>query len=128
MMNIREAINRGFNLLAIGIVGLAGFAFMPEIFLEKDWDDKIDDAMLLVIGLVGIIWYFTKNNRVSRSVLPTALVVAALAVKIMGVIIEHNDPDSLGDDIGGLILFLLATAFIIYQYKKTKKLLSENAQ
>lgn len=122
-MKISETINRGFNLLGASLVALPGFAFVPEIFLEKDWDDKADDIGLLVIGIVGIMWYLTGNNRTGRSITPVVLVILALLVKAAAVFIEFRDKEAVGDDYGALILFVLATLFVIYQYVQTKKLL-----
>lgn len=128
MMNLKASINRGFNLLGTAIVALAGFAFTAEIFLENDWPDKIDDIALLVLAIVGIIWYLYGKNKYMRSVMPVVLIVLSLLAKIMAVIIEHDDKDAVGDDFGGLTLFVLATIFIVYQYTKTKKLLQAAEQ
>lgn len=123
-MTIRESINRGFNLLGTSVVALAGFAFTAEIFLENDWPDKIDDIALLVLCLVGIIWYLTGKNKYMRSIMPVVLIILSLLAKIMAIIIERDDKDAVGDDFGGLTLFVLATILIIFQYRKTKKLLA----
>ncbi len=123
-MNIQQSINRGFNLLATSITGLAAFAFLPEAFLENDLPDKVDDTLLFLIGMVGILWYNHSSNRSVRSVMPAALVVIACFVKIGGLMIEFDDPSSAGDDFGGVILFALAAVLVVYQYIKTKKLLA----
>lgn len=122
-MNLKDSINRGFNLLGTSIVALAGFAFTAEIFLENDWPDKIDDITLLVLGVVAIIWYLSGKNKYMRSIMPVVLVALSLLAKIGAIIVEHDDKDAVGDDFGGLTLFVLATGLIIYQYFKTKKLL-----
>lgn len=122
-MNLQESINRGFNLLAVSITGLAGFAFLPEVFVENDVPDKIDDALLFVLALVGMFWYRRSNNRYMRSVLPVALVVLGLVVKFGGLLVELDDPEAFGDDVGGLILFILGTGLVIHQYVKTGKML-----
>jgi hypothetical protein len=123
MDNIKEAINRGFNLLAVSIIGLTGFSFLPEVFVEKDFPDKIDDGLLFVLGIAAMIWYRKSNNSHIRSVIPVVFIILALIIKIIGFIIEHDDPEALGDDIGGLILLILSTGLVIYQFKKTKKML-----
>ena len=123
-MTIQESINRGFNLLATSIVGLSGFAFLPEVFLEKDVPDKIDDILLFVFAIIGIIWYKRKNNRHTHSLFPVVLVGLALLTKIGALIIEFDDPESAGDDFGALILFTLAFVLVLTQYFKTKKLLN----
>lgn len=126
-MNIQESINRGFNLLATTIVGLTGFAFLPEVFLENDMPDKVDDGLLFALALVGMWWYNKSRNRFTRSVLPFALVALALIVKIGGLIVEFDDANAAGDDFGGLILLVLATGLVWYQYQKSAKLLSASA-
>lgn len=126
MENIKEAINRGFNLLAVSIVGLSGFAFLPEVFVENDVPDKIDDALLFILGIIAMIWYRKSNNSKTRSIVPVVFVIIGLLVKILGIIIEHDDAEALGDDLGGLILMVLATGLVIFQYKKNRKMLQEN--
>lgn len=127
-MKINEYINRGFNLLAVSIVGLAGFAFLSEIFLEKDWDDKGDDIALLVLGVAGIIWYLTKNNKYQRSFMPVLLTLLSLTTKIVALIVEFKDKEAAGDDFGALILFILASGLVIFQYYKTRQLLAQAPQ
>ena|ERR1051326_6700215 len=121
-MKLNEALNRTFNLLGTSIVALAGFAFTAEIFLENDWPDKIDDITLFVLAIVGIIWYLMGNNKYKRSIVPVVLIILSLLAKIMAVIIERDDKDAVGDDFGGLTLFVISTVLILYQYFKTKKL------
>ena len=122
MMTARDALNRGFNLLGVAIVSLAGFAFLPEVFLENDIPDKIDDGALFLLGLLGIVWYLRGTHRFSRSIMPVVLVGAALLVKIGALFIEFDDAASVGDDFGALILFVLSFFFVLYQYGKTKNL------
>lgn len=117
-MTIQESINRGINLLATSITALAGFAFLPEAHFETDLPDKIDDSLLFLVGIAGIIWYLRGRNRYVRSIVPVVLVVLALLVKIGGVITEFSDAASVGDDFGGLILFVIAACLVIYQYRK----------
>jgi hypothetical protein len=112
-MSISESINRGYNLLVTSIVSLAGLAFLPEAFLEKDIPDKVDDTLLFVIGMLGIWWYNRGDNRFKHSIVPVVLVILAF-----------DDAEAVGDDFGGLILFALAVGLAVYQYQKTKKLLS----
>jgi hypothetical protein len=121
-MNATESLNRGFNLLSTSIVALAGFAFLPEAFLENDIPDKVDDTLLFVVGMVGIWWYNRGNNRFAGSWLPFALVIVALLVKVMAIGIEFDDAESVGDDFGGLILFVGAAMLVAYQYFKVARL------
>lgn len=121
-MTVQEALNRSTNLVAAAVTGLAGFAFLPEAFIEDKIQYKIDDSLLFLLGLVGIIWYRTGNNSTKRSIAPVILVAAGLVIKIIGVMIEIKEKDDVGDDFGGLILFVLATIFIYWLYSRNKKL------
>lgn len=121
-MNIGESVNRGLNLLAASIVSLAGFAFLPEVFVENDLADKIDDGLLFLLGLAAIWWYNRAHNRFMRTAVPVVLVAFGLLDKIGAVIIEWGDAESVGDDMGGVILFVIALGLVWYQYRKTKKM------
>ena len=125
-MKLNEALNRGFNLLAVSMLGLTGVAFAAEIFLENDWADKLDDIGLAVLATVAIVWYLTGSRRYARSAVPVVLTILGLLNKIAAVIIEHKDKDALGDDMGGVILFIFAAILVVYQYRKTQKLIATN--
>lgn len=124
-MTVQEAINRGNNLLATSILGLAGFAFFPEAFIEDKEIYKLDDALLFILGLFAIGWFLKGKNKFMRNVGPVVMVWIGLAIKLMGFIIEMHEPDDVGDDIGGLILFILATALVTFVYIRSKKLLEK---
>jgi len=91
--------------------------------MENDWADKADDIGLVIFAIIGVVWYLTKDHKYLRSALPAVLVSLGLLDKIAGLIIERKDKDAVGDDIGGLILFVFAAGLVIYQYFKTGKLL-----
>ena len=124
-MKLHEALNRSVNLLGVGIVALSGIAFLPEVFFETDWNDKIDDILLFILSLVAIWWYTSKNNRFAHSIVPVVFVLLGLVDKIMAVLIEFADKEAVGDDFGGLILFLAASIFVLYQYRRTTNLLTQ---
>ena len=121
-MTIKEAYLRGNNLIATGILGLAGFAFMSEIFMETEIPFKIDDILVLVYGIVAIIWFNTGRNRFMRSAMPVILTVLGLLTKIGAIILEHKEADDVGDDFGGLILFVLATVTVLWLYFKSRNI------
>lgn len=121
-MTLKEAYLRGNNLFSIGIVALAGFAFAPELFLETEPPFKIDEGLMIVYAIVGIVWYLTGRNRFMRSAMPVILVVLSLLTKIMAIVIEHKQADDVGDDFGALVLFVLATISVIRLYIKSKNI------
>lgn len=105
-------------MLATSILALSGIAFLPEFFLENDISDKLDDGLLFLLGVAAIIWYLSNGNRFKRSLVPVILVLLGLADKIMALVIEFKDKDAVGDDFGGLILFLCAAILVVWQYRK----------
>ena len=113
--------HRGNNLVATAIVALSGFAFFPEFFLEDEWQYKIDEGLLFLLGLGAIGSYFKGKNRFKRSIAPIIFVVIALIIKIVAIVIEHKDKEDVGDDVGALVLFVCATIFVIWLYIKSKK-------
>lgn len=117
-MSVQDAIQRGNNLLGTAIVGLAGFAFFPEIFIEDKIEYKIDDIALFIIGIISIIWYRKSANRFSRSLFPAILVIVALVIKLFAIFIEFKEKDDVGDDFGGMILFLLSAILVLYLYNR----------
>lgn len=126
-MTLTEFVNRSVNLLGVSIVGLSGFAFLPEVLFENDLPDKVDDALLFLIGLAGMWWYRRARNRFARSAAPVVLVALALLTKIGAIAVEFDDAASVGDDFGALILFVLALALVWWQYKKAPALAASAA-
>lgn len=117
-MTAEELWNRGNNLAGIAVVALAGFAFAPELIMETEWQFKVDDFLLLALGVGAIAWY--KKHVFTRSVVPILFTVAALLVKIAAIIVEHKDKEDVGDDFGGLVLFICATVFVGFLYFRRK--------
>ena len=119
-MKLSETINRTVNLVAVTITSLAGFAFMPEIFIEDKLMYKLDDIALFLMGIISIAWYRKGRNNLSRTITPVIIVFLSLLIKIGGIILEIKEKDDVGDDFGGLILFILGFSLVYYLYKKAR--------
>jgi hypothetical protein len=117
-MNISQSVNRSVNLVGATIAGLSGFAFGPEAIIEPEVIDKVDDTLILIVGIAAIVWYLRNANRYARSVMPIVFVAICLVLKIFAVIVEIADPEDVGDDFGGLILFTLGTALVAFLYSR----------
>jgi hypothetical protein len=118
-MTVKEAINRGNNLVATSVLGLAGFAFLPEFFVEDEWTHKIDEGLLFLLGLRAILWYCTGKNKYKQSIMPLIFVFAAVIIKIGAIIFEHSDKMDVGDDIGALLLFVLTAVLVWTLYRRS---------
>ncbi len=115
-LTVRDAVNRGYNMLACTTLALAGLAFGTVVIAEQDWTDRFDDGGLLILGAIAVAWYLVGGNRFKRSIVPIVLAAIALLVQLSGVLLEHDDPSSFGDNIGGMWLFIPLLAFLIVQY------------
>lgn len=121
-LTVADAVNRGYNTLAAALLGVLGFGFTELIFGEPDPLDKIDNIILLGIGVIAIAWYFTANHRLQRSPVPIGLGLVALIGQILGIFIEINDPAAIGDDFGGLTLYALTLILLIALYSVNRRL------
>ena len=117
-MQIQDVINRGKNLLAISYVAVAGIAFLPEVFFEKDTEDKVDDALMVILAIIAVLWYRKGNNKFKRTWVPVVFLGLSFCTKILAIVIEHADQEAVGDDIGGLTFLLAALIFIAWQFWK----------
>jgi hypothetical protein len=114
------------NYFVTSFVSILGFTLIYEVFAEDDREDKLDDALMVVLG-VAAIWWYRKAGYKGESVVP-AIIISGLAVltKIMAVAIEHADKEAVGDDIGILISLVLAFGFVVWQVLAHKKDSSNN--
>lgn len=113
-MTVEEAWNRGNNLVGVSVATLAGLAFAPEMILEKEWPFKIDDFLLLMLGAGAVSWY--RKHAYSRSIVPFLFTLTGLLIKIGAIFLEFKEHDDVGDDFGGLVLFISATLFMLWLY------------
>lgn len=120
-MTVKEALIKGNNLAATAIVSIASISFFTEFFREDEMSYKLDDGLLVVLGVAMIVWYRWGKNRFSRSIIPVLFAAAAFIIKLGGVFMEIKDADA-GDDFGGVPVFLFALIFILWLYFKSKNI------
>jgi hypothetical protein len=114
---------RRLNFFTASFVGILGFSLIAEIFQEKDSEDKLDDVLILLLGVGAIVWYKKTGHKVSNAVGSAIILGLGILVKLIGVYIERSDKEALGDDIGILVALLLAFIFVLWQiflHKKAK--------
>jgi hypothetical protein len=117
-MTLNESINRGFNLMVTAVLVFGGTAFGAVALspVENDWSDRLDDIGLVLIGLLCLAWYLIGRNRVKRSLVPVALAGLAMAVQLLAVLLERDDPVAFGDNYIGLIMFVPFFVVVVVQY------------
>jgi hypothetical protein len=115
-LTVDQALNRGFNLMLTTIILLTGLAFASGGIRENDLTDKLDDLGLLALGIILLVWYLMRENRLQRSLFPVIIVVVVLLVQIYGLLNEINDKEAVGNDIGGMFIYVPLVIFSFYQY------------
>lgn len=117
-MAVKE-IPQKLNFFVAGLLSILGLSLSSEIIMEDDPMDKVDDVLLLLLGLFSIYWY--KKNANKFSAMPVILTLVALVIKIFAIVVEHGDAEAVGDDIGLVVTLVIASIVVIYQYLKLKK-------
>jgi hypothetical protein len=105
----REEITKGYNMLVTGLLGFVGIGLVGEFFNEVEWRDKADDIFIVLLAVVGVIWYFTGRNRYKSSWIPFILFAITTIVKISTFFAEFNDPVARGDEFGLMVPLLIMT-------------------
>lgn len=118
-MATKESVNpQKTNFFVGAFLSLLGFSLAPEILLENDLPDKIDDALFFIIGLFAIFWY--KKNSSKLSFVPVVLIFLGFFTKLFAIYIEYKDKEAVGDDIGIFIGLALALVLVHIQYRKMR--------
>lgn len=115
-MTPEEVRNRGYNLMLAAFVFIAGLAFGTVGFNEIHLDDKVDDLILLGIGVVTLLVYLFAGQKNKRTLVFPGLVVLAALAQLYGVFIENSDKEAFGDNIGGMFVYFPLTILAIWQY------------
>jgi peptidoglycan/LPS O-acetylase OafA/YrhL len=114
-MDARQSLNRGNNLLGIGLLAIIALSIAAVAFIETDWVDKLDDIFLVALGAAAVVWYLWGQNRLRWSVVPTVLLGIAFLVKIATIFtVEASDASARGDDIGVAVGFLAAVLLVAW--------------
>ena len=126
-ITVREAIQRGNNMLMIGYLAITASAIIERLIGEDDLVDRIDEALIILLAIAGLVWYFSRRNRYQHSFAPLALFIATFVVQFGGLMAEINDPAAAGDDYGLVIAYAvgLVVSIVIYARSREKAVLGE---
>ncbi len=124
-ITVLEAINRGNNLLAVALMSITSATLIERLIGEDDMIDKIDEAIIILLGVTALIWYLSQNNRFKRSFVPLGILIGAALVQIGGLVAEIGDPAAAGDDYGLVIFFVLAVILNSVIYYRTRQLAAQ---
>ncbi len=127
-LTLASAVNRGTNMMPVATLAALGFGLLTVLAEESEWVDRTGDIVLFVIALVAIGWYFSGNNRFSRSLVPLSLVGLALLTKFFELALEFGDPSSIGDEFGVIPSLALIFGFTAFAFRKAGREIREKAQ
>jgi FtsH-binding integral membrane protein len=117
MITLRDAINRSYNLLGVAVIAISGLAFSSDFPAEIDqFTHIVDEVLLAVLALIAVVWYLMSRNKYTHTVVPIVFAIAALAIKVLGLVLEFADPEDRGDEFGALVLFSVLVIVLIWQY------------
>ncbi|HEX4206064.1 MAG TPA: hypothetical protein VHZ51_18080 [Ktedonobacteraceae bacterium] len=126
MITVRGALNRGYNLLGVGIIAISGLSFFSDLPAEIAQPSHIvDEVLLAVLALIAFVWYLIGRNKYSRTVMPMVFAVLALAIKVLGLFLEFGDPEDRGDEFGALVLFVVTIIVLVWQYIASRRLATQ---
>ena len=115
-MNVNTAVTRGYNFFVVAVLGIVAGSLVGEVPAEGLWIFRLDDLLMIAVGIVAIAWYLTGQHRYQRTYIPLALAVAAFAAKVVGLIIEFKDVIEVGDDYSTIqaLFFLIIVSSVAY--------------
>jgi hypothetical protein len=122
---IKEAINKGYNMLVVGLLSFVGIGLIGEFFNETEWRDKGDDIVIVILAIVGVIWYFTGRNRYKFSWFPFILLSITTIIKISTLIYEFNDQVARGDELGlvlPLFIMTIVSGINVYRNRRSNQI------
>ena len=111
-MTVDEAYQRGNNLVGVALAALAALSFLPDFVIEGEASHRLDEFLVLALGIAAVVWFLAGRNALSRSLVPLLILVGDLVAKVIGLVLEQGDKDDLFDD-GFTALILLAGGAIL---------------
>ena len=121
-MSVSQAMVRGYNFFVVAFLCILGGSLVTELFQESEWLFRIDELLIIAIAALAFVWYLVGQHQLRLSVIPLLLALAALAAKVLGLMLEIRDAADVGDDIGivqSLLLFAIVTigAYLLVRYQ-----------
>lgn len=112
---------RRLNFFTASFIGVLGLSLSAELFMENDFPDKIDDALMLILGLSAIYWYKKTGYKVSKATGSIIILIIAILIKVLAIYIEHADSEAVGDDFGIISALIIAFIFVVWRTLRKSK-------
>lgn len=113
-----ELRNRRRNYFPLALVlGIAVF-LIPDVVAETIPSHHIDEYIDYTLGAVALTWLFWPGLRFRPINVWPAIAGLALATNVLGIIIEHAEPDDVGGDILTSTLMVVGIAIQLYRLRR----------
>ena len=110
-----ELINRRRNYFPLALVlGIAIF-LIPDVVVETVPSHHIDEYVDYTLGTIALIWVFWPGLRFRPMGIWPFIAGLALVTNLVGILIEHAEPDDVGGDY--LTFSLMAVGIAIHLYR-----------
>jgi FtsH-binding integral membrane protein len=127
MITLRDAMNRSYNLLGVAVIAISGLAFSSDLPAEIDqFTHIVDEVLLAVLAFIAVVWYLMGRNKYSHTLVPILFAGAALAMKVLGLVLEFADPEDRGDEFGALVLFSVLVIDLIWQFVASGRMAAQS--
>ena len=110
--------NRRRNYFPLALVlGIAIF-LIPDVVDETIPSHHIDEFIDYALGAIALIWLFWPGLRFRAATVWPVIAGFALFSNLLGVLIEHAEPDDVGGDILTSSLMIVGIALQLYRLRR----------
>jgi hypothetical protein len=110
-----DLLNRRRNYFPLALVlGIAVF-LIPDVVVETVPSHHIDEYVDYTLGAVAMVWLLWPGLRFRPIAIWPVIAGLALATNLVGILIEHNEPDDVGGDY--LTFSLMALGIVIHLFR-----------
>lgn len=115
-MTVKDALNRGANFFAVTSLAILSTSIVHGLRVSSGLLGQADDVALGVFALTGILWYNVGRHRFQQSLVPLALLVAAIGAKVAGMFLTAGTFLAGGADFAIAFFLLLVAIVTFWQY------------
>jgi hypothetical protein len=113
-----ELLNRGRNYFPLALVlGIAVF-LIPDVVVETAPSHLIDEYVDYTLGAVALIWLLWPGLRFRPISIWPLIGGLALVTNLVGILIQHGEPDDVGGDYLTFSLMALGIAIHIFRLRR----------
>ena len=110
-----ELINRRRNYFPLALVAGIAVFLIPDVVVETVPSHHIDEYVDYTLGAIALIWLFWPGLRFRPIGIWPIIAGLALVTNLVGILIEHAEPDDVGGDY--LTFSLMAVGIAIHLYR-----------